>query len=764
MSQTLDGVTVGFASPGHPARRMLAGLRDIMAGSGSPQSRLDKIVAMIAAEFGADVCSCYVMRPGEVLELFSTVGLNPEAVHNTRLRSGEGVVGTIAVSARPLSIPDAPNHPNFAYRPETGEDPFRSLMGVPILRGGKVRGVLVVQTVQPRRYGDDEVELLQTVAMVTAELMAGGALEDPQSATGAALPGMLPARMEGVSVNGGLAEGLAVLHRPQLTVRQLVAEDPANERLRFDEALASMHKSLDALLARTADDGIQDTHEILQSYRMFAEDRGWLNRIYEAIDTGLTAEAAVQRVQNDMSARIAHVTDPYLRERLLDFDDLATRTLLHLAGHSSLAYAGTLPDDVVLVARTMGPAELLDYDRERLRALVLEEGSATSHVSIIARALDIPVVVRCQEAMTLIESMDRVIVDGDNANVFVRPAEDVQEAFRINLAHRRDLRQSYADAAALPSVTRDGTAVSLNLNAGLLTDVPHLHDTGADGIGLYRTEIPFMVRPSYPTVEEQTDLYAKVLDQADGKPVIFRTLDVGGDKMLPYFSFSQENPALGWRAIRIGLDRPAILRIQLRAMLRAAAGRPIGIMFPMVTEVEEFDAARRLLTVELDRAVSLGSVVPAQVKIGVMLEVPALLWQLPHLLPRTDFVAVGSNDLLQYLFAADRGNTKVAHRYDPLSPVVLNMLAELAETAKRFGVPLSLCGEIAGRPLEAMALLGVGFRSLSMAAASLGPVKEMVRALPLADLEDYLATLMSSPRSSLREHFRAFARDHGIPT
>jgi phosphotransferase system enzyme I (PtsP) len=733
MSQILDGVTVGFASPSHPARRLLAALRDIMAGSGAAQARLDKIVQMIAAEFGADVCSCYVMRPGEVLELFSTFGLNPDAVHHTRLRSGEGVVGTIAVSARPMSIPDAPAHPNFAYRPETGEDPFHSLMGVPVLRGGKVRGVLAVQTVQPRRYGEDEVELLQTVAMVTAELIGGGELEDPQAATGPTLPGMLPARIEGVSVNGGLAEGLAVLHRPQLTVRQLVAEDPEAERRRFDEALASMHRSLDGLLARTADDGIQDTHEILQSYRMFAEDRGWLNRIYEAIDNGLTAEAAVQRVQNDMSARIAHITDPYLRERLLDFEDLATRTLLHLAGHSSLAYAGTLPEDVVLVARTMGPAELLDYDRERLRALVLEEGSATSHVSIIARALDIPVVVRCQEAMTLIESLDRVIVDGDNASVFVRPAEDVQEAFRVNLAHRADLHQTYAEAAGLPSVTRDGVAVSLRLNAGLLTDVPHLHDIGADGIGLYRTEIPFMVRPAYPTVEEQTELYAKVIDQCDGKPLIFRTLDVGGDKMLPYFSFSQDNPALGWRAIRIGLDRPAILRIQLRAMLRAAAGRPIGIMFPMITEVAEYDAARRLLMVEMDRAVGEGTVVPAQVRIGVMLEVPALLWQLPHLLPRVDFLAVGSNDLLQYLFAADRGNTKVAQRYDPLSPPALN------------------------------ALLGLGYRSLSMAAASMGPVKRMVRALPLGELEGYLATLRSAPRPSLREHLRAFARDHGVP-
>ncbi len=758
----------GVAAPADPtaaavsARRLLARLRDVMAGGGTPQYRLDKIVRVIAPEMMAEVCSCYVMRPGDVLELFSTVGLKADAVHLTRLRVGEGLVGTIAANARPLAFEDAPAHPNFAYRPETGEEAFRSLMGVPILRGGKVRGVLAIQNRQRRRYAEDEVEILETVAMLLAELIANSIAGEFEQVTGPGAPGMLPTRIEGISLNGGLAEGLAVLHRPQPTIRELVADDPDWERHRFDHAVAVMHSSLDALIARTAGTGITESHEILSTYRMIAEDRGWLGRIHEAINAGLTAEAAVQRVQNDMNARFAHVTDPYLRGRLLDFDDLANRALLHLSGRSSLAATATLPDRMVLVARALGPAELLEYDRNKLVAVVLEDGTATSHVAIIAKALGLPIVGRCADAMTLIEPLDPLIIDADNGNVFVRPAEDVQDAFRESQAVRAERRRTYAELAPLPGATLDGVTVSLNLNAGLLADVPHLVDTGADGIGLYRTEIPFMVRPAYPEVEEQTELYARVLDQAGGRPVVFRTLDVGGDKVLPYFeAFQQDNPALGWRGIRIGLDRPAMLRKQLRAFLRAARGRPLGIMFPMIAEVAEFDAARTLLALECERLERDGLPLPP-LRIGAMVEVPAMLWQLPAILARADFLAVGSNDLLQYLFAVDRGNPKVAARYDALSPPVFNLFADLLEHARSAGVPVSLCGEIAGRPLEAMAMVGLGFRNLSMAPGGFGPVKAMIRSLTLAPLAEYLTDLRRSPAHSLRDHLRAFAADHNV--
>ena len=557
----------GAAMPGITSRRLLARLRDVMAGSGTAQHRLDKIVTLIGAEMGADVCSCYVMRAGDILELFATIGLNQSAVHKTRLRVGEGLVGDIAAHARPVALANAPSHPNFAYRPETGEEAFLSLMGVPILRGGRVRGVLVIQHKDKRVYFEEEVETLQTIAMVVAELTAGGELVSQQEISSVADAALLPTRLDGVSLNRGLAMGLAVLHRPQLTIRQMVAEDPEHEIERFRQALEVMHTAIDDLLRVSSVEG-GEHHDILETYRMFAEDRGWLSRIREAIKNGLTAEAAVQRVQNDTRARMSQLHDPYIREKLLDLDDLTNRLLQHLAG-KELQAAASLPDDVILVARSMGPAELLDYDRRRLRALVLEEGSASSHVAIVARALDIPVVGQCIDVLTRIEPLDQLIVDGDNAQVLVRPAEDIQDAFHNSMTVRDQRKRLYAEIIDQPAVSLDGVAMSINLNCGLLIDLQHLGDTGADGVGLYRTEIPFMIRPAYPDVEAQTELYSRVLELSGDRPIVFRTLDVGGDKSLPYFAHQeQENPALGWRAIRIGLDRPAMLRKQLRALLR----------------------------------------------------------------------------------------------------------------------------------------------------------------------------------------------------
>ncbi len=746
-----------------PSRRLLARLRDIMAGTSSLQTRLDKIVRLLAAEMVAEVCSCYVLRPGDVLELYATVGLNPNAVHRTRLRSGEGLVGEIAASAQPLAIEDAPNHPSFAYRPETGEDPYRSLMGAPILRGGRVRGVVVIQNRRRRSYSEEEIELLQTVAMVLAELFAVGEMAGGHGPGSESLDNLLPTRLDGYTINHGLARGLAIPHRPKLTTRQMVAEDPQIELDRFRRAVAAMHQSIDVLLARADGTGIEDTRDILESYRMFAEDRGWLGRIAEAINAGLTAEGAVQRVQNDMAVRMGHVVDPYIREKLLDFDDLANRLLLHLSGRTSAAAGGTLPEQLVLVARAIGPAELLEYDPERLKALVLEDGSPTSHVAIVARALGIPVIGRCQGIMAAVEPFDPVIVDADNGQVFVRPAEDVQELFAVAAAERAEQRRLYAEAAHLPAVTRDGVRISLNINAGLLLDLPHLSEVGADGVGLYRTEIPFLVRAGFPDVPTQTELYAKVLDQAAGHPVTFRTLDVGGDKMLPYFGeVEQGNPALGWRAIRIGLDRPAMLRQQLRALIRAADGRPVGIMFPMIAEVSEYDAARGLLERELRRAATEGRPVPSPIRVGAMLEVPSLIFQLPRLLRRVDFVAVGSNDLMQYLFACDRSNPRLAERFDALSPALLTALRGIVEECDAAGVPVSLCGEMAGRPLEAMVLVALGFRSLSMPSAAVGAVRSMVRSLDVARLRRYVEDYLAGAEHSLRARLYAYARDHGI--
>ena len=743
-------------------RLLLRRLRDVMAGGGKAQDRLNKIVNIVAADMVAEVCSVYVMRPGEVLELFANKGFKPEAVHKTRLRVGEGLVGDIAAHARPLALAEAQSHPNFAYRPETGEEIYHSLMGVPILRGGRVLGVLVVQNRTPRHYTEEEVETLETIATVLAELVASGelvALDELQPTEGI---GLLPVRLEGIVLNGGLAIGQAVLHEPRILLKQMVAEDPRRELERLREAVATMQSALDDMLASSdlADGG--EHRDILETYRMFAEDRGWLGRIAEIVNSGLTAEAAVQKVKDDMRARLDQVTDPYLRERVLDLEDLGNRLIRHLMGDGNVP-AEPLPDDVILVARDMGPAELLDYDRRRLRGLVLEEGSTTSHVSIVARAIDIPVLGRVPNLFRRVEPNDTLIIDGDNGTVFVRPGEDIRQTFAEGMRARSQRKAMFAATRDLPAVTRDGVQISLNINAGLLIDVPHLHESGADGVGLYRTEIPFMVRSDFPDVAAQTELYRKVVNLAGNKPVVFRTLDVGGDKVLPYWRGEpEENPAMGWRAIRIALDRPLMLRQQLRALIRASAERPLHVMFPMISEVPEFIAARRVLDLEVKRLRSGGKPVPSEIRVGAMFEVPALAWQLKDLLTRVDFLSVGSNDLRQFLFASDRGSPRIADRYDTLSPAMLGLLEYLARECAAAGVPLSLCGEMAGQPLDAMALIGLGFRNLSMAPPAVGPVKTMVRSLDLGRLQTYLTGIQGSAAGSLRGKLRAFARDHNV--
>jgi phosphotransferase system, enzyme I, PtsP len=744
-------------------RRLLRRLRDIMAGSGTPQERLDRIVRIVAAEMVAEVCSAYVMRAGEVLELFATEGLRPEAVHRTRLRIGEGLVGVIAATARPLALADAQSHPDFAYRPETGEEIYHSLMGVPILRGGRVLGVLVVQNRSLRHYTEDEIEVLQTIAMVVAELAATGELVNPLEIAQSQGGGLLPLRLVGIRLNPGLAVAPAVLHEPRLLIRQLVAEDVEGELKRLRCGVTTMRSAIDELVATSRGLGTGEHRDVLETYRMFAADRGWVGRIADAIRSGLTAEAAVQKIRDETRTRMMQVSDPYLRERLLDLEDLANRLQQHLSGRPPSAASADLPAEFILVARAMGPAELMDYAHRRIVGLVLEEGSPTAHVAIVARALDIPVVGRVEDATSRIEVGDIVIVDGDHAQVMVRPSEDIHQSVAATVEAQARRRAIYDSLRSAASVTLDGIQIKLLLNAGLLIDLPQLRATGAEGIGLFRTEIPFMVRDSFPDVKDQTEFYRSVFERAEGSTVVFRTLDIGGDKVLPYLAHAvEDNPAMGWRAIRIGLDRPAMLRQQLRALIRAAEARPLFVKFPMIAEIAELERARAILDMELARAAKEGRVLPAAIKIGVMLEVPSLLWQLPSLCERIDFLSIGTNDLVQFLFACDRGNPRLADRYDPLSMPMLALFREVIARTRDARVPLSMCGEMAGSPIEAMALIALGFRTLSMAAPAIGPVKMMIRSLDAAAVAAFLDEIACRPDHSLRPRLEAYARDHNI--
>ncbi len=745
-------------------RVLLRRLREVMAEPVSAQERLDKVVVLIAANMVAEVCSCYVLRVDGTLELYATEGLKREAVHKTVLRTDEGLVGLVASEANAINLSEAHTPPAAAYRPETGEEIYHSFLGVPVLRAGNTLGVLVVQNRARRTYSEEEVEALQTTAMVLAEMIASGelaALAQP----GAEPAARRPLHLTGIALNDGIALGHVVLHEPRIVITNAIADDVPKELQRLETALATLRADLDIMLERgeIAEGG--EHRDVLEAYRMFAHDRGWVHKLEEAVMTGLTAEAAVERVQSDTRARMLRQTDPFLRERLHDLEDLAHRLLRQLLGDDHESARDSLPDNAVLVARMMGPAALLDYDRKKLRGLILEEGGPTSHVSIVARALGLAAVGEIPNATGIVDPGDPVIVDGSSGEVHVRPTADMESAYveRVRLRARRQLQ--YLALRDRPCVTKDGEKVTLMLNAGLLVDLPNIAETGAAGIGLFRTELQFMVASQFPRTSEQLALYRAVLDAAGSKPVTFRTLDIGGDKLLPYMrNVEEENPALGWRAIRIGLDRPGLLRSQLRALLRAASGRELRVMFPMIAAVQEFDDAKRLVELELTHLRRHGHRLPERVEVGTMVEVPSLLYQLDELLERVDFLSVGSNDLVQFFYAIDRGNARVSDRFDALSAPIMRAMRDIVDRARAHAKPVTLCGELASKPIGALALIGLGYRSLSLAPSAVGPVKAMLMELNAGRVTALVDELIETtvPGDSIRQKLKAFAEAEGL--
>ena len=746
-------------------RVLLKRLRELMAEPLEPQERLDQIVRQIASNMVAEVCSAYVLRADGVLELYATEGLNKDAVHLAQLKMGQGLVGTIAASAQPLNLSDAQAHPAFRYLPETGEEIYHSFLGVPILRAGRSLGVLVVQNKVQRNYREDELEALETTAMVLAEMIATGELKKI-TRPGLELDLTRPVTIEGDSYNEGIGLGYVVLHEPRIVVTNLLNEDTETEIRRLAEALGSLRISIDDMLSRREVSMEGEHRDVLETYRMFAHDQGWVRRMEEAIHNGLTAEAAVEKVQSDTKARMIRLTDPYLRERMHDFDDLANRLLRQLTGFSPQSQTEGFPADAIIFSRAMGAAELLDYPRANLRGLVLEEGAVTSHVVIVARAMGIAVIGQATGAVALAENGDPVIIDGDDGKVHIRPVAEMQKAYEEKVKLRARRQEQFRALRDVEPLTKDGKRITLQMNAGLLVDLPQLAESGAEGIGLFRTELQFMISSTMPKGEEQESFYRSVLRQSGGRPVTFRTLDIGGDKVVSYFrGHEEENPALGWRAIRLSLDRPGLLRAQLRALLKAAAGGDLRMMLPMVTEVGEIRAVRELMQKEVQHLSKFGHPLPKKLQFGAMLEVPALMWQLDELMQEVDFVSVGSNDLFQFSMAVDRGNARVSDRFDVLGRPFLRILRDIVRAANRHETSVTLCGEMAGKPLSAMALLGIGFRSISMSPTAIGPVKAMLLGLDVDKLNRELDAALDDHHSHLplRDILVGFAEDNNIP-
>jgi phosphotransferase system, enzyme I, PtsP len=746
------------------AREILSRLHEVMASRSNAQAKLNQVVQVVGEVLGSEVCSIYLRRDG-VLELYATRGLKQEAVHVTKLALGEGLVGTIAEQISTLNLDEATSHPDFAYRPETGEELFHSFAGVPIIRREDAVGVLCVQHVEPRKYEEVEIEALQTVAMVVSELIANAGLIDDAVKRGSKIIATNAVTLTGLKLVEGMAHGFAVFHQPRVAIEHTVAEDTEAERHRVYAAFDKMREQIERM-ASEAEFGVEGEHrEILEMYKMFAYDEGWRRRINEAIDSGLTAEAAIERVQQRTRMRMRQIDDPLLAERMHDLEDMSNRLISIVSGQLGSAAQSGLRQDAILIARNLGPAELLEYDRRRLKGVILEEGSLTAHVTIVARAMGVPVLGRVAHVRRTIAEGDAILLDGTQGNAFIRPTQAMEEAFDAKLDISQKRRAAYAALKGEKPITKDGTRITVMCNAGLRDDVSAVELTGADGIGLFRTEFQFLVSATMPQRERQQRLYRDVMDAAGDKPVIFRTVDIGGDKALPYLrteDTEEENPAMGWRALRLALDRGGLMKAQARALLEASAGRTLHVMFPMVSEPWEFDQAQALFEKQRAWMAGQGRQGPSRIRYGAMLEVPALAECLDMILPKLDFLSIGTNDLTQFLFAADRANPKLAERYDWLSPAILRFIRRVLKEAQAAKVPVAVCGEMGGRTLEALALIGLGIDRLSVTPAAVGPLKAMIRSAHAADIQTQMQEWLVSPPASLRSKLTEWAKEKAI--
>jgi len=747
-------------SPLLAARNILTSLHEVMASKSSAQRKLDKVVEIIGSALDSEVCSIYLLREG-VLELFATKGLNQSAVHVTKLALGEGLTGTIASNIEILNLDEAAAHPDFQYRPETGEEKFHSFAGVPIVRRERAIGVVNVQHIDPRKYAEVEIEALQTVAMVLSELISNADLVDTESEQAAGLTSNAPEHLRGLPLVKGVGSGKAVFHQPRITIEHVMAEDIEAERERVYSAFTKMRGQIDNMAAQ-AEFGVGGEHEeVLATYKMFAYDEGWSRRINEAIDSGLTAEAAIERVQQRTRMRMRQIDDPLLADRMHDLEDLANRLLRIVSGQIGTAAQLGLRDDTILIARNLGPAELLEYDKRRLKGVILEEGSLTAHVIIVARALGVPVIGQMRGVRHMVREGDHLLLDTIENSLLIRPSANIIDAFESKLTQSKKRQAVYAAMRDEEPVTRDGKRITLMVNAGLRDDVAAVKTTGADGIGLFRTEFQFLVSATMPQREKQLRLYKDVMDAAAGKPVIFRTVDIGGDKSLPYMrndDAEEENPAMGWRAVRVALERDGLMKAQARALLEATGGRTLNVMFPMISEPWEFDAAKKLFEQQLQFLTKRKKQVPLQIRYGAMLEVPALAEVLDILAPKLDFISIGTNDLTQFLFAADRAHPKLAERYDWLSPSILRFIRRIVTNTAPHKIDLTVCGEMAGRRLEAMALIGMGIERLSITPAAIGPVKAMIRSMSYAETAEKMEQLLASPPADMRAELKKWVQ------
>lgn len=741
---------------------ILRSLRKITEGQSNVVQKLEKIVELVAKELSANVCACYILIDNNYLELFASYGFQKKDIaHKVSLKVGEGLLGAVAQSGRSLVVADAWSNPSFVYKPEVDEKELTSFIGVPLIRRSKCIGVLTLQNKVIYEYTQVEIELLETIAMVLSELVSSDEMTEYKKSLVKSKGEVLKDKIKGLALSKGYGLGSAVVHRRRQAVTKIFADDKEKELLRLNEAYERMLIDLDEKFAETKL-GMGDHVEILEAYKMFAADKGWFKKIAGNVESGMTAEASIERTFEDMHNRLSGTNDAYLKERLHDLRDVSDRLQSYLIG-DFIDSKSVDAEHLIIVAQTMGPADLMDYDYHKIRGLIIEDGTPTMHVSIVAKALNIPVIAKVKGLFEEVKNGDEIAIDGNEGYIYISPSKEIKAKFEQYFLERRILNKKLDELKGLPSKTLDGTKIGLYINVGLAFDFDYLESTNCDGVGLYRTEIPFMASDVMPDSDKQLVYYKDLMDKAKNKKVVFRSLDVGSDKLLPYWSnLGEDNPAIGWRSIRITLDRRAILKKQLKAFIRACDGKELNVMFPMISNLSEFEDSKETLMLELEKERKKTGLHPAKVNVGLMIEVPSIVFQLDAILKVADFISVGTNDLAQFVFACDRGNPKLLERYDVLSAPFLKILKEIIDKANKYNVYASVCGEMSGNPIEAMALIGLGYRNLSMSGSSFGKVKNMIRTMKVEDVTDYVNNLLESNKRTLRPQLMSYAYDHAI--
>ncbi|MBK10732.1 MAG: phosphoenolpyruvate--protein phosphotransferase [Cobetia sp.] len=727
---------------------MLEVLRRIVQevnGARSLDAALATMVLRIRKAMKTDVCSVYLLAPeSDRFVLKDTIGLRSSSVGQVSLARGEGLVGMVALREEPLNLEDAPAHPQFRYFEETGEERFSSFLGVPIIHQRRVLGVLVIQQHEKRRFDEGEEAFLVTLgaqlAGVLAHALATGALGKLAGTSG-------QATFSGVAGSPGIAIGKAFVLSPPAdldAVPDLIPTDIEFEIARLKEAINAVREEIRVAAERLASRISTQEHALFEVYQQMLGDAALGQEVEKRIREGQWAPAALADIVRRHVQYLERVDDDYLRERAADIRDLGRRVLSHLQEEGD---SGPIeyPENTILIGHEISPATLGEVPRERLKGLVAVSGSSTSHVAILARAMGIPTVLGMVDLPLSRLGGAPVILDGHRGRLVVRPELELGAYYSRLIEEEQALSALLEQEQDLPSVTPDGHVLPLMVNTGLALDSVASLKSRVGGVGLYRTEVPFMMSDRFPSEQEQARLYREQLLGFAPLPVTMRTLDIGGDKDLPYFPINEANPFLGWRGIRVTLDHPEVLMVQLRAMLRAAEGLDnLRIMLPMISGIEEVDAALALVNRALVELAEEGINV-SRPSVGVMIEVPAALYQLEALATRVDFFSVGSNDLTQYLLAVDRNNPRVASLYDACHPAVLRALARLAEESRALKMPVSVCGELAGDPAGALLLLGMGFDSLSMNAPSLPRVRAAIRRVSLSAAQGLVGEVLCQP-------------------